>query len=402
MKLEKTFTLVSALTLTLTLSACNEESDSQDDTQTCSPQAASTLETQASVSYSSEQIDASSHTEYTYYQFGTGTVTADAEWDIALKRYDIIINEDSEMALIADQAEFYDDCGEPVVETFVNATADGELEHLTDAVAADDEDYSVAEITYAISNNYTDEDAFIAYDYDFTTSTGSHGLVAADDNFWLVRSAEGTAYAKFRVTQIYDAETYPDYDVNGYDTAIFELQIASDSNSAFGSTVTWNVATDDAVGEGCYDIDGSAEVDCSSDDWDIKYDNELITVGTRATPNPTIRLRSGISGSGSAAALGPYDYANIEKIESAVQDVEEDAFDIAVENWNFAAMIDARGSVFSDSLWYAYDLQENHSFWPNYRVYHVRDDEAGAFIQVTNYYNDDGTSGFINLRYIVN
>ena len=374
MKKNNVMPLASSLILTLFISACNSEDDSSSDGSGDAS------------GYRSITVDASSRETYAYVSVTEGLVDEQSDWHIAFKRTGIVLNDGIEAALVAEQSDFYDANGEAVADTFVNATADNELEHLVNATAAEDDAYSGTSTAYAINNSYEDSDAFVAYD------PSRHVLQAVDTLFWIVKSADGDAYAKLRVTQI-AANDKNSADTDAYDTAIIELALAADATTTFADAVSWEIITLSGTGEGCYDIDSGAEVDCTSATWDISYSNS-------AGIAPTIKLNSGVSGDGAASALGAFDYANYAQYQSAIQDGDD--YDLTAASWTYGAQTDSEVSVFVTSPWYTYNLQGSHGIWPNYRVYHVRDPNdasVSAFIQLVNYYDDALTSGHITLRY---
>lgn len=388
--------LASALVLSLALLGCNDEDSGNNPpttdegagsgkTETCGNMVPDTS-TWAQQRYATIELDASCENQYVYLHMVGGVVDADKEWHLGFKATDIIINEGVEVALVEPQTDFYDGEGNANVNVIVNATADGELAHLTGAQAAAAEDYSEATNAFAINNNAMQPPAFVNY-----TDEPRHVLEAADERFWLIRSSDSTAFAKLRVTQV-AAEGSSAQDSDAYDSAVIELSIAPDINATFASPVTWQISTPGGNGDACYDINTAAEVNCSSDDWDIHYSNSNDGL------EPTIRLNGGISGPGSAVALGPYDQADTAQIATPVQDVANDAFDINLQHWDHVAKADSQSSVFSENRWYYYD-RATHVIWPNYRVYHIKDGELNRFIQITNYYGKGGEERHITFRY---
>lgn len=333
-------------------------------------------------------VDATSHSEWAYLNLSQGTVVDETDpWHLALQRYHVILHPDVEAALVAEQAEFYD--GETTVESmFVNSTAVSERNHLLEATVPADEAFATATNEFAIANGLMDIDAFLFYDMT------SHGVFANDDNLFVIRSNTGSAYAKLVATQIIHPEkTYTDPDA--YDQAVFQLEIAASGSDTFATPISWTVNTPGGVGEGCFDLETQANVDCSDAGWDIKYSN----TGTgRGLLNPTLRLNSGISGSGSAGVAGPFEVADSDQIIHPIQDVENDAFDLTPHHYQYN--VDGQSSVFSEYPWQAYGVQGGHNIWPNYRVYAVRDNTATFYVQFTNYYSDTATSGHVTLRYL--
>lgn len=378
MKVTPSLKLVALLSAALPLSAClDTATENPDDINDVIDDNTTRL-----------MVDASSESQWNYINLAEGTVVDASEtWHLALQRYNVIQHSDTESALVAEQDDFYN--GDETIESvFVNSTPGSELEHLINATLPSDDDFSTATNEFAISNGLMDVDAFLYYDMT------SHGVYANDENLYVVQSNTGNTYAKLTATQIINPEkTYKDADA--YDEAIFQLEIAAAGNETFAEPVTWSISTPNGVGKACFDLETATDIACSDDAWDIQYSNS----GTgRGLLNPTLRLNSGTSGSGSAGVAGPFHISDSEQIVKPIQDVANDEFDLTTYHYKYN--VDGQSSVFSEYPWQAYGVQGGHGIWPNYRVYAVRDAEATYYVQFINYYNDAAVSGHVTLRYL--
>lgn len=143
--------------------------------------------------------------KYTYFSFAAGDVVeltdAEAEssdaWDIAFKRTSTKLNSSNRTlttqgALAEAQADFYDENGEAIKDTFFAATRESEQAEFDGVNSA-----SIAGLTFV-----SDADKPVLgsdwYNYDRTT----HVVSANTDNHWVIRSAEEDGYAIFSATEI--------------------------------------------------------------------------------------------------------------------------------------------------------------------------------------------------------
>lgn len=355
------------------LTSCLPEDDSADN------KTDNGTDADPSVDYRDIEIDASSYTNWAYVSLEDGsTVNENEDWDIALQRYAVVAHDDRSMALLASQDDFYSN-DSAIENSFVNATADSELEHLTSNYDLSAVSFSQPSVRYAMDASGT------FYDYNIT----NHKLYANTDAVWVIRSSTGNAYAKLRPTQLFDESA--DNGNGAYETATFELFIQQEGESAFANAATtWTVELSNTIGHECFDIDTAAETPCNDDAWDIQFQF-----------NPSayqfvLSLNGGVNGSGLAATIssGHFDAADSTELTAGIQDHADDAFDITA--YHYAS--DSQTSVFADNLWYTYNLQGRHGIWPNYRVYAVKNADSTYLVQFINYYDSTGTSGHITLR----
>ncbi|MGO3106145.1 MAG: HmuY family protein [Psychrobacter celer] len=169
------------------------------------------------------------------------------------------------------------------------------------------------------------------------------------------------------------------------------------SSASFSENATWqvtNLAPDSAT---CYDFDAKAESSCDGDTWDIKFENQARSV--------KLWSNSGDSGAGMGGVFGLIDWSDLSRYTNATLDPDTDR-DISL-HYNE----DRSGGVFTAKPWFEYNLQGKHQLYPNNRVYMVTTDSSSAMtdssvqqpiyaLQITNYYNDAGKSGYPTIRWI--
>ena len=169
------------------------------------------------------------------------------------------------------------------------------------------------------------------------------------------------------------------------------------SSASFSETATWqvtNLAPDSAT---CYDFDAQAESSCDGDTWDIKFENQARSV--------KLWSNSGDSGAGMGGVFGLIDWSDLSRYTNATLEPDTGR-DISL-HYNE----DRSGGVFTAKPWFEYNLQGKHQLYPNNRVYMVTTDSSSAMtdssvqqpiyaLQITNYYNDAGKSGYPTIRWI--
>ncbi|GAC23112.1 hypothetical protein GMES_0812 [Paraglaciecola mesophila KMM 241] len=286
-------------------------------------------------------------------------------WDIAFQRTKVYLNTHSENsvgAFFTDvNSDFYDDAGAAVVDSFLNADADSELD---DYLAISGTDIPADDSFVGDSEESVIGPKF--YDYDTTT----HVVTANDDRYFIVDSDD--AYTKFRVTDL-----------------------TSDGRTM--SSITFGVATQNTLAG---DIEFGAEsaltintADCTDD---IYIDFDL------------------------GAALSASDAWDITLACTTVDDITGAEFDIhiaedataLVDDSNAYAAIDSEAAqfygftsdvtqelAFDANPWYQYNLNGGHLLWSQYGVYLIKTSDATFKMQITSYYDDAGTSGNYSFRF---
>ncbi|MFL1405754.1 HmuY family protein [Marinobacter sp. M1N3S26] len=348
--------------VTFALAACGGSGGSSNDIDDDS-------ETPEAASYEEQVIDAQTSGTYTYLNLDTGeTVAESGEWHMAFSRTNIQLNGGGSGsgnvagALAVAQDDFYTAAGEPDVNVFLNATASSELEHLADSFPEPDE-WQPDAATTAFGSDW--------YIYDFTT----HIISPNPDNGWLVRSGEGNSYARVRVTGL-------DYSADPI-TFRIDLTVQAADTTQLTTDQTFSGTIPASGGEACYDFDIDQAIPCTGTTWDLKLDLQ-----PRAL---SLVSNSGPNGDGDGAVLGPVAWSDLSTYTSATTDTSGTSLERAYTP-------DQTAGIFSDSSWYAYNLEGAHKLWPNYRVYLVNTDTTGDTstvyaVQVINYYGEDGNSG---------
>lgn len=196
------------------------------------------------------------------------------------------------------------------------------------------------------------------YWYDFTT----HAISVNDSNGWLLRSAEGNSYSRFRATAL-------SYDTTDGLRVTFSFDTQASGTVQFAGSATFDAHIAPSGGEVCFDADNNAEVACDSSLWDLK-----LGIAGR---DWYLRSNGGVSGAGKGAAFGPL-------------------------TWD--ALDDYTSGIFAAQSWYAYNLDGTHRLHPNYRVYWISADTNNASasrfaVQITGYYDDTGMGGHPTLRW---
>ncbi len=330
-------------------------------------------------SFSSLKINAASYTDWQYVNLSRGelvNLTAEqagnsTDWHIALRRTEVKINGgvsgsgNGKGALAATPDGFYDMEGNAVASVFTNADADIQAQALS-------AEYNLADLTFKA-------DSYVPAIQDwYIYNPASHQISANSANGWLLRHADGTTYSKF----VLDAVSYSEIIVR------YETQ-ATDTTQFAGSEKTLTAAVADDSTELCLDFDAQATVDCSSADWDLRYE---INLDVRAI---NLWSNGGVYGDGNGAVFGAIAVAELADYTSATM----------VNSTSIAAhyRADSASSIFSDSSWYAYNLSGAHKLWPNFRTYIVDADSntenSEKFaVQISNYYSLGG-SGSPEIRF---
>lgn len=169
------------------------------------------------------------------------------------------------------------------------------------------------------------------------------------------------------------------------------------SSASFSQSATWEVTDFSENATSCYDFDAQVASDCSDNKWDIKLENQ--PRGIKLWSN------SGDSGAGVGGVFGLMDWSDLSKYKNATQDPITGR-DIAM-HYNE----DRSGGIFDEQPWHEYNLNDKHQLYPNNRVYLITNNSSDAAVessvlqpiyamQIINYYNDGGTSGYPTMRWI--
>ena len=232
----------------------------------------------------------------------------------------------------------------------VAMTAEGELadfESVTSSSIPGAASFEEERLQTAISGWYSGEGASAAPEADAS---------------WLVRLADGTSYAKVHIVAIEGATAEHAGDVT------VEWAVQSDADAAFGPVET---ATLDAAGGTRLDLNtgsptaSDAEWDLSIQGWDL-------------------RLNSGVSGSGQAAATPAAEpFLDITTAATDPRAYQSDAF----------------AGVFGSHPWYRYNLTGENIIHPTFDVYLIKRGDAVYKVQLIDYYSAAGDPRHISFRY---
>lgn len=286
---------------------------------------------------------------------------ANTEWDIAFKRTGVYLNaaQDAPVSVYftGNNADFFDQSGAPVVDTFVAATPDSELEDYTGVTITDvpsDENDFVTDVTERILDGF--------YNYDVTT----HVVSAADDKFFIVQSDQ--LFTKYRATNL---------TTSGRLLTSLTLAVALQDNNteAFGDEVEVVVdLTSCVAGESVFiDLDTQMVAASEADAFDLSI----------------------------ACLDGGADFAlNLADDATALQDFSNAYDGVSVDAASHYGFQPNEYTVraFTENNWYAYNLQGGHKLWSQYGVYIVKVGEQFFKLQITSYYDSEGASGNYSFR----
>lgn len=183
---------------------------------------------------------------------------------------------------------------------------------------------------------------------------------------WKVRCADGTSFARMRVTDV------------AADGSAFTLRYAfqPEKGGALGDDKKATVA----AGEGFRFRDGATPprgFDHTGLDWDIRFD----------AATDEVYCNSSVSGPGQAGVLGSNKYG-------AKWSELTDPSDCIV------FFVDEYGALFRSPKWYRYNIDGNHNLHPNGAVYGLRAPDGDYTVQVYDYFEHKGSDvGNFRLRY---
>lgn len=286
-------------------------------------------------------------------------------WDIAFQRTKVYLNtqgENSVGAFFTDvNSEFFAANGAVVVDSFLNADADSELD-----------DYLAISTT-----DIPEDDSFVGdtqesvigakfYDYDITT----HVVSANDDRYFIVDSDD--VYSKFRVT---------DLTTQGRTMSSITFGVAVQDTLAgdteFGAESALTINTADCTENLYIDFDLGAALS-ATDAWDISLACTTIDDITGAE-------------------------FDIHIAEDATALVDEDNTYAAIDSeaaqyYGFTSDV-TQQLAFDINPWYQYNLNAGHLLWSQYGVYLVKTNTSTFKVQITSYYDEAGTSGNYSFRF---
>ena len=284
---------------------------------------------------------------------------ADTMWDIGFKRTSVFLNthQDTPVRLYftGNNSEFYDDTGAPVPDLFLNASADSELD---DYLAVTQSDIPDADAFSTDTETQMIGDTF--YNYDFTT----HVVTPNEETYYIVSSDSN--YTKFHVTDIV---------TEGRGIGEITLGVMHQSVLDGQTTFAEEVAlTLDAVG--CSDtvyIDFDIQqVVTQTDDWDLSI----------------------------PCADGAGEFTLSIADDATVLRTDADTYDgvdpEAARFYGFSEEIVSEYAM-SANNWYFYD-STSHLLYSQFGVYLIQAGDTTYKLQITSYYDEEGTSGAYSFR----
>lgn len=192
----------------------------------------------------------------------------------------------------------------------------------------------------------------------------SHVVSADPSRVFLVRTAEGTGFAKIHVIGLADAQRTHAGKVT------FEYAVQTTAGGAMGPT---RQATVDVAGGRVY-FDLLTHAVSTAANWDLAFEGF------------DIRVNGGVSGTGQGGVVAAT--AAFGAITSASEPPAA------------AFRTDSYGGVFKARPWYKYNLTgTDHQIWPNFNVYLLKRGSALYKVQFTSYYGPAGETRRITLRY---
>ncbi|WP_167856125.1 HmuY family protein [Natronospirillum operosum] len=352
-------------------------------------------------------VDASSYTDLTGVNLQTGVMTTDLsgdDWHVALQRYNIVMLNGGvagtgsvTAALAHAQDAFYDGNGDPVENTFVNATPEMYLADLTYPYDPTDLDFAAEDFQPAFGA-WSD---WATYRSDLPAGRPGGGYVTAnEDHYWAVRSTEGDNF----IVQLLD-NNEPLFDTRdtdaSFDDAAIILRItpmSGDGSFDLTGGTELTAELDDPRGSVYIDLDAGTYSTSATADWDIRYTVETTTSAQGTGSVGVLRLNGGVTGDGNVAL----------HVDSPYTEAEVNALDGSDTAFGFGFESDSADNVFTSNEWFRYGVAGGHRLHPNYRVFalDLDGDEATTddivLVQATRYYHpDSGTSGYITLRAVL-
>jgi hypothetical protein len=301
-------------------------------------------------------FDLDTQTQLTFTEEEAAT---DTTWDIGFKRTNVFLNTNQETAVslyfTGNNSDFYDDTGAPVPDLFLNASADSELD---DYLAVTQSDIPDADAFSTDTETQMIGDTF--YNYDFTT----HVVTPNEETYYIVSSDSN--YTKFHVTDIVTEGRGI-----GEITLGVMHQSVLDGQTTFAEEVALTV---DAVG--CSDtvyIDFDIQqVVTQTDDWDLSI----------------------------PCADGAGEFTLSIADDATVLRTDADTYDgvdpEAAQFYGFSEEIVSEYAM-SANNWYFYD-STSHLLYSQFGVYLIQAGDTTYKLQITSYYDEEGTSGAYSFR----
>lgn len=333
--------------LALTLSACEDEVTGPDD---------DFVEGELT-------LDASNPATFTYMTFADGgsvvpvtDPSTSTEWDIAFRRFSAKLNGGVAGPGEVAGANLANNAGATDLQVVAFTEADGEAAF--DQVT---EDY-IAGATF-VEDGLVEDLSGPWFRFDPIAGT----LVANSGAAWKVRESDG-GYAIVRVSQL---------DMAGNDPLAVTLEYRhQDAGGSLGDIAT--VEIDLTAGTGSVDLATGMVVTPSDCNWDVSV-----------SPMFAIEFNAGCD-----AGTFPLDAAEDFTTLEQADDAPEYGPFLSVISGAIPSSVDDASGVF----WY--NIEENNRLWPTQNVFLIRRGTEIYKMQVTDFYNATGASGYPTVRFL--
>ena len=364
--MDKKFTLTACLLAGLGLSACGSDSE-------VSPTPIPEPEQEVGVIYGPFTTGTVQERTFAYFDVDSLSIVelteeqaaTDSNWDIAFKGTGVYLNTNNSddsiepvgLYFTHNNNDFFENTS-AVVDKFINATADSELDDfiaVTSANIPSDDEFS-SDVTEGILDDF--------YNYDAAT----HQVTAADEHYFIAYS--DTTVTKFRISEL----SQSGYGMSNM-TISFSNQLSGATEfDAIETELMLDATLECSNGDTIYvDFDVNAIV-TNQDAWDIKIpcldDSSVDFILTLADDATAIQdFTNGYNG--------------VPESDIPYYGFKSDQYTVL---------------AFKENPWYQYSLEGNHKLWSQYGVYLIKNATGVYKLQFTSYYDADGNSGNYSFR----
>ncbi len=308
-------------------------------------------------------FDASSPTDFVYLNLANGGPSTPAdpatstEWHMAFRRFSVRLNSGVSGPGSVAGYNLGNNSGASVEQVVALTPDDGEAAF--QAVTEGD----IPALSSFVEDGLAPDPGSSWFRFDPQAGT----LVADPRVAWKLRESSGRGYVLFRVVELRMEGQRPV-------GLTFEYR-RHDPDGSLGPALT--TGADLTRGPAYVGFAGAERPQATGCDWDIGVSPEFGV------------LVNGDCGAGTF----PLDAAQDFNAQTRADDAPEYADFLAVISGAFPASVSDASGMF----WYG--IQNNNRMWPTYNVFLVRADEDIYKVQVRDYYNATGSSGFPSVRF---